>query len=56
MQNGAILNGEKSLVAGAFEAVILRGIKDGTREVRAFLAVGHAFVLAGAHHDAVILR
>jgi hypothetical protein len=56
LQDRAVPDGKESLVAGAFEAVILRGIIDGTGKMRAFLAVGDVFVFASTHHDAMILR
>src|SRR5215510_3238504 len=55
LQDRAVLDRKKSLVAGAFKAVILRGIIHGTGKMRAFLAVRDVFVLACTHHDAAIL-
>src|SRR5215470_10658042 len=56
LQNRAVLDGKKSLVARAFETIVFRRIVDRTRQVRAFLAVRDVFVLTCTHHNAVILR
>src|SRR6266481_3659675 len=56
LQDRAIPYREESLVAGTFEPVVLRRKVHGTRQVCAFLTVGHVFLLAGADQDAMILR
>src|SRR5215470_17198446 len=54
LQDRAVLDGKESLMAGAFEAIILRGIVDSAGKVCALLAVGDVLVFSSAHHDAAI--
>src|SRR5260370_20329917 len=56
LQDAAVRHGEIAFMAGALEAVVLRGIVDRARQVRAFLAEGGESAGARMNQDAVSVR